>query len=175
MEFSVDAWLTELGMEEHAPKFTEQGLGTQTSLRLLSHEQLQQIGITMMGHRNTILHAITLLLEGTHIVTFSISVKHATACVRGAHTPSCLLPRPQGTKCGAATRRPFHESCGCDADLQAKPAHFVKSISRRPLGSQAFAEKCFWGRKGIVSKADSKQIKPQGLLSRRTRGHGDVW
>ena len=110
MEFSVEAWLTELGMEEHASKFTEQGLETQASLHLLSHTQLQEIGIAMMGHRNTILHAITLLLEGTHIVTFSISVKHAAACVRGAHTPSCLLPRPQGTECGAAASRPFDES-----------------------------------------------------------------
>ena len=56
----VGAWLKSLGLEQYAAAFHENGVGEE-DLRHLTAEDLQDLGVTAVGHRRRLLVAIEAL------------------------------------------------------------------------------------------------------------------
>ena len=83
------AWMTGLGLQQHAKAFQDEEMCTQAALRKLTHDQLIQLGVLKMGPRNTILDAIDRMSEpqtGTHAQRHDAPGYH--------HTPHQPCPTP---------------------------------------------------------------------------------
>jgi SAM domain (Sterile alpha motif) len=60
----ITAWLRDLGLEQYAPTFCDNGIEPRV-LPDLTADDLRAIGITMVGHRRILLKAIAALREAT--------------------------------------------------------------------------------------------------------------
>ena len=60
-DFALKVWLHDLGVGEYEANLRDEGFDTVFALRALAKGDLIELGITKLGHRNAIMHAITLL------------------------------------------------------------------------------------------------------------------
>ena len=73
-DFQVEEWLRSIGLPQYIDAFKQNALSTKESLFLLTDKQLKkELGINLLGHRTTLLHAIK-KLQGNEIES------NATSC-----------------------------------------------------------------------------------------------
>lgn len=63
----VGKWLEEIGMEQYHQAFIESGFDTILSLKMLDDDDLESMGVTILGHKRIILTAAKALANTIHL------------------------------------------------------------------------------------------------------------
>ncbi len=90
---NVEAWLTELGLEQYAEAFAENGVDL-SLLPELTNEDLKDLGVDRLVDRKTILKAIARLFESGDKPTGEPPAPTTIAGERRQVIPTCIDQNP---------------------------------------------------------------------------------
>jgi SAM domain (Sterile alpha motif) len=74
----VAAWLQDLGLERYVPAFRENEID-ESVLPSLTEEDLKDLGVTLVGHRKRLLHAIAALGAAPRAAAVTAASREAPA------------------------------------------------------------------------------------------------